>query len=530
MANQLKMAMIQAIIALLGRGWSYRRIARELGIHRETVARYARLNRERPAKPAISTPGTASGRASKPAISTPGTEAAGLGHGPPPDNRPPGRQSHCEPYAEYIHRKLDAGLSAQRIFQDLRSDREFTGSYSSVKRYVRRLGASTPLPFRRMECAPGAEAQVDFGTGPWVIEEGRRRHTHVFRVTLSHSRKSYSEAVFRQTTENFIRCLEGAFRLFGGVPATVVIDNLKAAVKNPDWFDPDLNPKITAFARHYGCAFLPTKPYTPRHKGKIENGIKYVKNNALKGRHLPTIAEVNRFLAYWERAIADNRIHGTTKKHVRSVFEAIERPALSRLPSDPFPFFHEARRKVHRDGHVEVAKAYYSAPPEYLGREVWVRYDTRLVRIYNDRFEQIATHGRAHPGRFRTDRRHIAPEKISAIEHGTDDLLAKASRIGPEADRWARAMISERGIEGIRVLQGFVMLAKKHPANVINRASHVALTGNLFRLRPVRELCKRLSQDDTPEFTTAHPIIRPLSEYQQLVLPLSPNEEGSDPS
>lgn len=513
MANQLKMAMIEAIIALLGRGWSYRRIARELGIHRETVARYDRLRREGLAKPTISTPGS---------------EAGELAHGPPAGHSA-GRQSHCEAHATLIERKLDQGLSAQRIFQDLRCETDFAGSYSSVKRYVRRLGATTPLPFRRMECAPGEEAQVDFGTGPWVIEQGRKRRTHVFRITLSHSRKSYSEAIFRQTSENFIRCLENAFRAFGGVASTLVVDNLKAAVKRPDWFDPDLNPKIIAFARHYGCVILPTKPYTPRHKGKIESGVKYVKNNALKGRRFTSLAEFNRFLAHWERSVADTRIHGTTRKHVRTVFETIEQPALRSLPPNPFPIFEEARRKVGRDGHIEVAKAYYSVPPEYLGRCVWVRYDARIVRVYNDRFEQIAAHSRSAPGRFRTDRNHIPAEKISAIERGSDYLVSKAARIGSGADRWARAMLEERGIEGIRVLQGFVALAKKHPTAVINRASEIALDGSLFRLRPVRELCKRLRSDNTAEFTDRHPIIRPLSEYQQLVLTLTPTK-GDDPA
>jgi transposase len=510
------MAMVEAIIALLGRGWSYRRIAQELGVHRETVARYARLRGVGPAKPAKVTPGSDAGAGPKPAKVTAGS-------------RPPGSRSRCAEHAEFIQDKLDLGLSAQRIYQDLVTERGFTGSYSSVKRYVRRLGAATPLPFRRMECRPGEEVQVDFGTGPWVVEDGRKRRTHVLRITLSHSRKGYSEAIFRQSTENFIRCLENAFRTFGGVPATIVVDNLKAAVKNPDWFDPDLNPKIIAFARHYGTVILPTKPYTPRHKGKIESGIKYVKNNALKGRTFTSLGDVNRLLAHWERAVADTRIHGTTKKHVRTVFEAVERPTLSALPPDPFPFFHEARRKVHRDGHVEVAKAYYSVPPEYLAREVWVRYDTRMVRIYNDHFEQIAAHARAWPGRFRTDRRHIPTEKISGVERGADYLIAKAARIGPEAERWARAMLEERGIEGLRVLQGFVVLAGKHPAATINRASRIALESGLFRLRPLRTLCKHLGRnDDGAEFTDTHPIIRSLSDYQKLVLTLDPLK-GGDP-
>ena len=103
---------------------------------------------------------------------------------------------------------------------------------------------------------------------------------------LSYSRKGYSEAVWRQTSENFIACLENAFRHFGGVPKRLVIDNLKAAVARGDWYDPEVHPKLQSFARHYGTVFLPTKPYTPRHKGKIESGVKYVKRNALKAQGL----------------------------------------------------------------------------------------------------------------------------------------------------------------------------------------------------------------------------------------------------
>src|SRR5277367_3161401 len=100
----------------------------------------------------------------------------------------------------------------------------------------------------------------------------KRRTTWVFRIVLSHSRKAYAEAVFRQTTDDFLRCMENAFAHFGGVPRTLIIDNLRAAVKQPDWFDPELCPKMRSFAGHYGTAVLPTKSYTPRHKGKIESG------------------------------------------------------------------------------------------------------------------------------------------------------------------------------------------------------------------------------------------------------------------
>jgi transposase len=517
MANRLKMANIHAIIGLLEQEWSYRRIARELGLDRETVARYDRLRHNLP-NPAIVAPGSEMSEEANPAIPTAGSEQLledlvfiqASGH-------PPGRTSECEPFRDIITKKLDEGLSAQRIWQDLIGDNGFTGSYSSAKRFVRKLGLTTPLPFRRMECEPGEEAQIDFGSGAWVFDNGKRRRPHILRVTLSHSRKGYSEPVWRQTTENFIRCLENAFRKFGGVPKRLVIDNLKAAVKNADWFDPDINPKVVEFARHYGTVILPTKPYTPRHKGKVESGVKYVKNNALKGRTFSSIEEQRQFLACWERDVADTRIHGTTKKQVRRIFDEVERPTLQPLPPEPFPFYHEGKRKVHRDGHVEVAKGYYSVPPEYLGHEVWVRWDSRLVRVFNGQFKQIAIHPRVEPGRFNTNRSHLADQKISAVERGAEYMLRKTFGIGNEAGRWAKAMLDNRGIEGIRVLQGFIHLAKKYPAGAINLASKTALNAGMFRLRPLKELIKRHSEQEKLEFADSHPIIRPLSEYQNLI-------------
>jgi transposase len=138
---------------------------------------------------------------------------------------------------------LEQGLSAQRIYQDLVGEHGFGGSYYSVRRFVGRLQAKCGLPVRRMECGPGEEVQVDFGTAaPIVSADGQRRRPHVFRIVLSHSRKGYSEVVPRQTTELFLRALENAFGHFGGVPQRIVLDNLRAAVTQADWFDPAVLP------------------------------------------------------------------------------------------------------------------------------------------------------------------------------------------------------------------------------------------------------------------------------------------------
>lgn len=148
-------------------------------------------------------------------------------------------------------------------------ERSFEGSYESVKRYFRKIEECEEVPFRGMEVLPGTECQVDYGTGAWIVGEDRkRRKTHLFRVVLSNSRKAYSEVTFTQETECFLRALENAFRHFGGVPKTIVIDNLKAGVLKPCVYDPEFNPKLRDFATHYETCILPSRVRTPRHKGK----------------------------------------------------------------------------------------------------------------------------------------------------------------------------------------------------------------------------------------------------------------------
>ena len=470
MANQLAMDKVQAIKSLEAAGLSERQIAATLSVSRKAVRRHlgrgsskdtkAPAGEARRRAPAGEAPagslapkdtkaltGSAESKDTKAPTGSPPLEDALPAS---PDSPATGAsRSLCEAYRQIIFAKLEQGLTAQRIFQDLRDEQGFVGKYHSVRRYVRRLSERSELAFRRIEVAPGHEMQADYGTGARCQDaEGKWGKTHVFRLVLSHSRKGYSEAVRRLTTESFIRSLENAFWALGGVPKIVVFDNAKAVVSRADWYDPDLNPKIVEFCRHYNFTLLPTRPRTPRHKGKVERGVGYVQSNALRGRTFASLAEQNQHLQQWERSVADTRIHGTTKKHVGQLFETVERPALGPLPKERFPFYEEGKRRVSRDGHIEVKRSFYSAPPEYLGCEVWVRWNSQVVRILNHRFEQIALHCRKEPGKFSTLHEHLASEKISDVERGAAFLLEKARFLGPHTLRWAEAALSEHGVRG----------------------------------------------------------------------------------
>jgi transposase len=381
MSNRLSMSKIHSIETLHQSGHSNREIARLLSVDRGTVNAYVRrLQSQNRPDPQTPEPESSNKAPDARGQNRPNPQTGSSDPVVKPLDVPPvrtGPRSLCDGYREQIEQKLEAGLSVQRILQDLKED-GFEGSYHSVSRFVVALGKKTPLPFRRMETAPGEEAQIDFGVAaPVVMADGKKRRPWLFRVVLSCSRKAYSEVVWHQTSDNFIAAIENSFHYFGGVPKTLVIDNLKAAVQRADWYDPDVHPKLQSFAAHYGTVFVPTKPYTPEHKGKVESSVRYAKNNALKGHTFKTLAEQNEHLLEWERTVADTRIHGTTKKQVRQQFETIEQDFLLTLPRDRFAMFHEARRTVSRDGHLEVDKAYYSAPPEYIGRRVWAGTDAQ---------------------------------------------------------------------------------------------------------------------------------------------------------
>ena len=214
MANQLRMAKIDAILALHRRKWSIRRIAKELGLHRDTVARHLQLDNARQNRP-----GRLSARPEELSVCAEARPAT-PGKAPMMQNRPPRRgaqrskqatqaeapigstapdararqASLCEPWRQVILAKLEAGLTAQRIYQDLVGDHGFAGKYHSVRRFVRRLGQGRPLPFRRMECAAGEEAQVDFGSGHPDPSARRQAAAH---ARLSHRPEPLAQGLQR---------------------------------------------------------------------------------------------------------------------------------------------------------------------------------------------------------------------------------------------------------------------------------------------------------------------------------------------
>ena len=399
-----------------------------------------------------------------------------------------------------------------------------------MKRFARQLKQDNGLiePVQRMECNPGEEAQVDFGFSRTLRNaKGNLVQSNVLRVTLSFSRKAYTETLPSQSTECLVRALENAFRHFGGVPATLIVDNLKAAVKKPDWYDPEINPKFADFANHYGTAVLPTRPYTPQHKGKVESDVKYVKNSALKGKSFDSISEQNAHLQKWEKTVADTRIHGTTKKQVDSYFQEHEKQALKPLPIDLFPCYQEGKRKVHRDAFVEVQGAYYAVPPEYIGHELWTRWDSKTVQIFNLKMDLVISHLRLQKGKFSECRGALGKpfgkgESNRASRYWVDQVT---TRIGNQATKWAAGMTTNRPEGAIRVIQGLLQIAKsnKHTSADIEQACRSAHDAGDYTLTYIKSWLtatangQTIFEQEQLNLLDDHEIIRSMSVYQQFL-------------
>jgi transposase len=372
--------------------------------------------------------------------------------------------STVEPYKEVVEEYLSRGVAKTVIWRKLREDHGYTGSYSSVKRYCRRLEPSAPQGYCRVETAPGQQAQVDFGyVGRCGDEKGKLRKVWAFVMTLSWSRHLYVEFVFDQRMSTWLRCHEDAFRWFGGVPQRIVIDNLKAAVLKRELQDPVLSIPYRRLARHYGFIVSANRPRTPRHKGKVESAVKYVKGNFIAGEDLESLdlARLNRRGRKWVLQVAGVRDHGTTHERPLTRYHSVERSALQRLPDQPFELVKAYRATLHHDCHVVVDGRYYSAPYTLIGKKLDVYVGVRVVEIYHET-ALVATHLLVEKKGGRATRlSHYPSHKREWLEKTPERCRQLAIKIGPWCGKAVAELLSDRVQDRLPSVHSLLRLKEK---------------------------------------------------------------------
>lgn len=415
-----------------------------------------------------------------------------------PGKQPPQNASSVEPYRDVVAKLVKEHVEIMAIWERLK-ERGYTGSYSAVRRFVRRIKPLTPEATVRVEREPGEEAQVDFGYAGKMIdpETGELRKTWLFVMTLAWSRHQYVEFVFDQKVETWLCLHRNALTWFGGVPRRIVIDNLKAAIIKAVWDDPEVQQSYRECAEHYGFLIAPCRPRTPEHKGKVEKGgVHYVKRNFLGGREPTTITQANRDVLVWCDGTAGLRIHGTTKEQPLARFEETERDRLQPLPETPYDMAVWKKVKVQRDCYVEFDKAYYSVPHRLITQDVWVCGGIQQVRIYTTAHQLVATHERAQsPGERSTHLDHLPPEKVPGLILNWEDCLAKAMEIGPATLEVVQTLLDDDVVDRLPTAGRITRLCDTFGAQRLEAACRRALHFDDPAYRTIKRILKQGLED-----------------------------------
>ena len=483
--ERIHMNYYKDIIYRLRAGESERQISRDLGICRPTVHKY-KLKAE--------AEGFLSG------IGMPEESDVRSSLGPAP--QPPRTPSSLEPYRQIVQGYVDQGLEMTAIFQRLKEDHRFRGSYSAVRRFVPKLKPKEVEVFVRVHCEPGEEMQVDFGSVGDLFDPktGKVRIAYAFVATLSHSRHQYAELVFDQKIATWIALHQRAFRFFGGVPRRVVLDNLKAGVVQALVIDPVLGETYRQLAQHYGFLVSPNRPRTPRHKGKVENGVHYLQRNFMAGQQFVDLPSANRRLLTWVMETAGTRLHGTTHQVPLAVFREVEQSALLPLPAEPFTLCEIRIAKVHPDCHIVVEGSYYSVAYQRVGQEVEVHLHERVVEIYAGQ-ELIRTHLRAHhKGQWRTEMADYPPYKAEYLTRTPAYCRQAAAQIGPATAQVVEELLSDKVLERLRSVQAILRLESSVGSQRLEAACKRALYYGGGRYRHIKEILNAaLDKEPLPE-------------------------------
>lgn len=250
----------------------------------------------------------------------------------------------------------------------------------------------------------------------------------------------YAAITLDQSVQTFIRCHTEAFHYFGGVPQTVKIDNLKAAIVEADFYEPTVQRTYAAFAQHYGFLPNPCRVYTPTDKGKVESNVKYVKDNCFKGRDFADLQDAQRFLSEWLSDIANRRKHGTTGKQPEKVFLEAEKEKLAPLPVQDFIFSKSGSATVRTDCHIVHEGNFYSVPYAYIGMDVDVIEVNHLLKIYYAG-KEIALHSMCEnaKGEHVTDKNHYPSTKNVSQKELLSSYQAKMAEVGSGAAAFLEA-------------------------------------------------------------------------------------------
>lgn len=370
------------------------------------------------------------------------------------------------------------------------AEQNHTVSETSLRTYVRNNFNVKPKTTVHMATTPGQQAQVDFGYVGLMIDpkSKKMRKTHAFIMTLSHSRHRFVHFVFRQDALTWIDCHIRAFNFFGGVPHTIILDNLKAGVIKPDIYDPIVNRAYGELERHYSFVVDPAKVRVAKHKGKVERSVTIIKQQLVAGRDYKSIDDANAKALIWCNDDIAHKITRTTGKTPMELFIKEDKHALKPLPLNEFEFPIWQEALVHRDQHIVFMYSFYSVPHQYVNQTVWVRGTLHIIQIFvNEKL--IKTHPRAtEKGQWVTDQLDYPEHARIFLEQDAPYCLAKAKEMGTSVDQFLTCILTPPSLTRRRKAQAVLRLAEIYGKERLEAACKRALQFDNLKLRSLKKI------------------------------------------
>lgn len=387
------------------------------------------------------------------------------------------RSSIFDLYKTQIQEWLDKKISRLRIHEMLVENYGVLEKYDTLCKYIQNQFPKRLEAYGVQVVEPGEVAEIDFGElGMFPGPLGKKVRTFGLAVVLPYSRLGFYAICYDQRLETLVKELRNAFNYLGGVPKRLKVDNMKTAILKNQHYDLEFNQDFLEFAYHYNTVIIPCSPYSPEQKGTVESGIKYLQQNFIAGRVFQDEADIKRQLKNWMDNYANVRIHGTTKKVPREVFEGEEKSALQSLPGEEFAFFLRSVRVVLPNCHVHFENNYYSVPAMLVGKEVTLRFNDHLLRIIHQG-EQAALHQRVNrsTGNFVTQRSHLPDYKIYSQTEYQAKYEAQMVDIGEYAHQYFTMLLDSKESYWFRSVRIILGLEKQYGKEAVNLSLKRAL-------------------------------------------------------
>ena len=423
------------------------------------------------------------------------------------------RPSKLDPWREEIVRLLALHpYSAQQLFQQLRP-KGYEGSYSILKRYVRQVRPKTQPAFLTLRFAPGESAQVDWGYAGLMGVGSTRRRVSFFVMVLCYSRRMYVEFCFGEKLEHWLSCHQNAFAYFGGVTREIMVDTCKVAVlDHPLGGPPTFNPHYLDFAQHYGFQIKACGAHQPQEKGRVENGVGYVKKNFLAGLDLASLPVLNSGARHWLDTVANVRDHGETHCPPMEMFT---QEKLQPLHPHPYAAARVEDLRASSRFRITIDTNHYSVPARYASQMLQVHvYPERILIYHKDQL--VAEHIR-HYDRHQDYEHPDHPQPLLAQRRSAREqqLLGRFLALSPRAPEYYQ-QLENRQMNARQHARQILALSELYGVEPIERAMEDAFHYQAFSAQYIANLLQQ-RQRALPEPGALH-LTRP-SDLLELDLP-----------